>query len=296
MEKPSGSTTKRLIYRICVIERRLCVKESVVITGAASGIGKSLVREFLKRGRHVAAIDLDHDGLESLTAESVMLSTTLLKTFIANVGVEKEIQDVVERIRETMGVPTLWVNSAGITDVRSFDEMGLDRFSQVLQVNLMGVVHGTRAAMSLMRDPVRGMIVNISSMSGVIPAPFLTSYTASKYAVCGFTWALREELRLLGSPLKIALVLPGFVRTPLIENNPRFSLPNWFSKFVADPETVAREIVQGIEKGQLDMTPSWNGKALHLLNRLAPALSLRSSRFLVAKDWKEALGLKPVSR
>ncbi|MCC6278320.1 MAG: SDR family oxidoreductase [Oligoflexia bacterium] len=259
------------------------IKEKlVVITGAASGIGQALAQLYFERGWKVAGIDVStHEGSQYIM-------------FQADVSNEREFRTAAGLVFERFGRPDLWINNAGIVKLSEFANLGQDEFDRVMNVNFRGVVIGTRIAMEQMVKPVSGTIVNIGSVSGMIPAPFMTSYVASKHAVIGFTRSLQEELIQLQSPLKLILINPGFVKTPIMESQNGFEFPKWLQKWVEDAPTTAKEIARIVEAKESEGVTSLNGRLLAHSYRLFPFLTRKSSRLLTAKNWKELLGLKPI--
>lgn len=262
-------------------------KELIVITGAASGIGCALVNEYLSYGYKVAGLDIK----PSTNASKNYFSYTV------DVSNEEALSTVAQRIKTDLGQPFIWINNAGIAALGPFEKLSSASFQRVLDVNLNGVIYGTRIALYLMRDPVRGKIVNISSVNGSIPVPFMTPYVAAKHAVEGFTRALQEEKRLAHSPIQILLVSPGFVDTAIMQQeNAGFVFPHWLSWMVADAPSVAKEIVDEIEAGKLLIQPTAHAKWFRRMHRMMPNLVARSSRVLVARGWKQMIGLDPIRK
>jgi len=257
------------------------MKNIVVITGAAAGIGREIALLYVERGATVIALDVDRAGLSTLPCSRIE----------ANVADGAGLMEVASRIALDHGKPTIWINNAGIQSLGAFSDIAPEDFRRVMAVNFEGVVHGTRAALSVMKEPVCGTIVNMASVAGIVPAPFMTAYTASKHAVVGFTRGLRQELELAHSPLQITLVAPGFVKTKIMDAAAGFSFPDWLRFMVSDPVAVAREIVDGVAHGRVEIHPTASGKMLIQLNRVMPELVAKSSRVLLAKNWKELLGL-----
>lgn len=267
--------------------------ERVVITGGAKGIGRALARKYLEAGAHVAVLDAAESALRDLGREC---ASEKLVTLYCDVGDPASVQSAAGRVLERQGKPDLWVNNAGISVLGAFEDVSPADFDRVWRVNFQGVVNGTRVALALMKEPERGVICNVASMNGLVPGPFMSAYTASKHAVVGFTRALHLELAQKQSPVRAVLVCPGFVKTDIMLGHAGFEFPKWLDFVVGDVERTAGEIFDGLEAGTEEIIPTWNGKVMKAANRLAPSLLARSSRALTAKNWKEFLGLKPISR
>ena len=262
------------------------MKAVVVITGAAAGIGHEIADLYLEKGASVVALDVDSAGLKTLKCLGIEV----------NVADGPQLMEAAQRITRDVGKPTVWINNAGIQSLGAFEDIAPDAFRRVMSVNFEGVVNGTRAALSVMKEPVRGTIVNMASVAGIVPAPFMTAYTASKHAVVGFTRGLRQELELAHSPLQIILVAPGFVKTKIMAPAGGFSFPDWLNFMVSEPDTIAREIVDGITRGHVEIHPTASGKLFIKLYRVMPELISKSSRLLVARNWKELLGFTRIGR
>lgn len=261
-------------------------QDIAVITGAAAGMGREMVTILLDRGFTVIALDLNFEGLQLLPCTS----------FKVNVEIASEVSDVAQKIVKEIGKPTLWINNAGITALGAFEDVSPDDFNRVIAVNFQGVVNGTRAALAVMKEPTRGTIVNMASVAGIAPAPFMSAYVASKHAVVGFTRSLRQELELSHSAIQMILVAPGFVKTKIMEAQGGFRFPDFLQFMVSDPETAAREIIDGILKGKPEIHPTPTGKLFINMHRLMPGLLSKSSRLMVAKNWKELLGFTRIGK
>jgi len=269
------------------------MEKFVVVTGAASGIGRSLVSEYLGKGLKVAALDRDEPALQALVAER---SNTDLIVANADVTEREELLELAAKLAQDHGAPDIWINNAGITTLGAFEKVSPEDFDRVLAVNFTGLVNGTRAALSVMQRPRKGKIVNVASVSGVVPAPYMTAYTASKHAVVGFTRALREEHEQRHSPIEVLLVLPGFAKTKIMESREGFEFPKWLEWMIDSSQNVAHEIVEGVAASRKEIIPTFNGRMMLKAHRLLPDLTTRSSRILVARNWKELLGLHPIEK
>lgn len=264
----------------------------VFVTGAGSGIGRALAREFLKEGAKVVAIDLDQKALDEFKEEAALLGFSL-DVLRADVGDKSLFLAALDSFCEKNGPPFVFVNNAGIAKVGGFVETGLESFDKVLRVNLGGVVTGTHFALSRMEKAGGGAVVNIASLAGHLPAAFMASYSASKFAVVGFTRALQAELEMAHSPVKVCLVSPGFIDTPIM-NQESASFP-WFLRWLVDkPGPAAREIVRGVKAGKKEIYPDAGGRLMKRLYRLAPGFTVKGSRALLAKSMGEFIGKEPI--
>lgn len=264
--------------------------QSVWITGAGSGIGLELSREFLRLGARVLAIDRDARGLSELKKEAD-LQKLPLETLAADVGQGPQFMSVLEAALNDRNAPAVFVNNAGIARMGAFSEIGMDVFEEVLRVNLDGVVWGTRFALNHMQKAGRGIIINMASTAGLLPSVFMTSYAASKFAVVGFTRSLQSELRLAKSPVRLCLVTPGFINTPII-NQPGVDFPAWLRWTVAEPKPVAAAIIRAALAGRDEVTPEFGGRFLQRFYRWAPGLLARGAGLLFSRSMGAPLSKK----
>jgi NAD(P)-dependent dehydrogenase (short-subunit alcohol dehydrogenase family) len=265
----------------------------VWITGAGSGIGLELSREFLRLGSRVTAIDREPRGLAELKKEADAQKLPL-ETFIADVSKGPQFLSTLEAALKNNEAPAVFVNNAGIARVGAFSEIGMDVFEEVLRVNLDGVVWGTRFALTHMQKAGRGIIINMASTAGLLPSVFMTSYAASKFAVVGFTRSLQSELRLAQSPVRLCLVTPGFINTPIM-NQRGVEFPPWLRWTVAEPKPVAAAIIRAALAGKDEVTPEFGGRFLQGLYRWAPGLMTRSAKLLYSRSMADLLGKNPIN-
>jgi short-subunit dehydrogenase len=258
----------------------------VVVTGAASGIGLELCKQYLAKGFSVAGLDIQSPKIDHENFHPFHLDVSQGASFDA----------FSRKYQETIGKPDIWINNAGISHVAPFEETPPEVFEKVMEVNLNGVIYGTRTALCLMKNPERGCIANVSSVAGEVASPYLSAYSGSKHAVVGFTRALQEEKRQAHSPLKIILVIPGFVETQIMEKHSGYEFPQWLNWMRLTPQATAKQVIQGIEKGHLEIRPSLHGRLISTSHRIFPGRTLRASKLLVAKDLKELFGVVPIQR
>lgn len=263
----------------------------VVITGAGAGIGRALVREFLKEGCSVAALDRDQTALDGLLDETSLLGFKI-QALCVDVGDKAAFRRAVEGVCRSHGAPAVFVNNAGIARISSFVETDLSVWEQTLQVNLHGVFTGTHLASSLMKES-GGVVVNMASTAGHLPGPFMAAYCATKYAVVGLTRSLQAEFQLAQSPVRLCLVSPGFVDTAIMRQD-SIRFPWYLRWLVAKPAETAKTIVAGVKAGKSEIVPDWGGRMIQRLGRLAPGSAPRLSRLLLARSVSELIGRDPI--
>jgi NADP-dependent 3-hydroxy acid dehydrogenase YdfG len=249
---------------------------TAVITGAASGMGRAVALRLAARGCPVALVDHDEDGLQDTAAS------------VAGPVLHRRL-DVRDRqgqlawaaaVREWAPTPIgLVLNNAGVTVVQGALEASPEDDEWVVDINFGGVVHGVRAFLPILVEQGEGAIVNVSSVFGLVGFPHQTAYCASKFAVRGYTEALRQELR--GTGVRAATVHPGGVDTNIVANaryhadvhgerDHATAIKDFATLARTTPERAAEIICDGVEAGKARILVGPDARALDLLVRVAP--------------------------
>ncbi len=193
----------------------------IVITGASSGIGRAAAQAFAQAGCKLVLAARSEPALEIAARECVDAGGQAFP-FACDVTSADDMMRLAEAAQSRYGQLDVWVNDAGVHMLGRIDEVPIDDFRQVIDVNLMGTVHGCRAALPVFRRQGFGTIINIASMAGTMGQPYATAYVASKWAVRGLSEALRMEV--LDQPgIHVCTVLPPSVDTPLFQNAANFA-------------------------------------------------------------------------
>jgi len=187
-----------------------------VITGAGSGIGRSLATELAASGTHLALCDINEDGLKE-TSEMIG-DKVKVRTDLLGVTNRDAVFAYAKDIQEHFGKVNLVFNNAGAALNGEFTKTGLDKFDWQMDVNFGGVLNGTKAFLPILQEAEWGHITNVSSIFGIIAAPGNSAYNASKFAVRGVTECLRLELEIAGSNVSCTCVHPGGVKTNIVRN------------------------------------------------------------------------------
>ncbi len=215
------------------------------ITGAGSGIGRALAEQLAIRGARLALSDIDEKGLAE-TATRCSVQAVKVTSARVDVASRDEVYAWADRVRDDHGTVNMIFNNAGVALGATVEAMAYDDLEWLMGVNFWGVVHGTKAFLPHLKASGEGHVVNMSSVLGLISAPSLSAYSAAKFAVRGFTDALRMELELEGAPVSCTTIHPGGVRTAIARNA---RVHASLSSVAADPETARRQF------DQLAMTP-----------------------------------------
>ncbi|HET7387332.1 MAG TPA: SDR family NAD(P)-dependent oxidoreductase [Nocardioidaceae bacterium] len=197
----------------------------VVITGAGSGIGRALALNLAQRGAVLALSDWDEVGLVE-TARQVQAvvphhpahSGREARTDKLDVRDRDAMRTYAASVREQFGRVNVIVNNAGVALHGDFEETDYEDFAWVLEVDFWGVVQGTKEFLPYLIESGDGHVVNVSSLFGLLGVPGQTSYNAAKFAVRGFTEALRQELLIAKRPVQVTCVHPGGIKTAIARN------------------------------------------------------------------------------
>jgi short-subunit dehydrogenase len=249
----------------------------VVLTGAASGIGAALVRSLLQRGAILALIDRDAYGLEAV-ADMARQNGGHVKTYVVDLLDQAAIASLPALVKADLGSASILVNNAGIALAGSFEQVTDQQFDRVIAINFRAPVAMFRAFLPQLRLSQPAQIVNLSSVFGLIGVPGQAAYCASKFAIRGFSEALRGELA--GEGIGVTIVHPGGVRTNIaasadvgagvaIQENEAKKLV--MEKFLRmDAQVAAERIIKGLERREKRVIIGSDAKLLSFLQRLLP--------------------------
>lgn len=250
---------------------------TAVVTGAGSGIGRAVATRLAQHGCPVAIADWNEEGLEE-TAASISGPVLPKKLDVRD---RQAVFAFAAQVQEWAPAPLGMVfNNAGVTVMQGVADASPEDDEWVLDVNLGGVVNGTRAFLPILQRQDSGAIVNTSSVFGLVGFPHQSAYCASKFAVRGFTDALRQELR--GTGVRAINVHPGGVKTNIVRNA-RFRSDHrgqWKDSTQAakefelmaqtTPEKAAKIIHEGVEAGRARILVGHDAKLFDLLGRTMP--------------------------
>ena len=180
----------------------------VVITGAGSGIGRSLALESARRGARLALCDVNDTGLAETAAACDGAEVLTARVDVAD---RSAVEDFRDQVAARFGGVDVVINNAGVAHAQTIEDSRYDDFEWIMGINFWGVVHGTKAFLPLLRERDSAALINVSSVFGIISVPTQGTYNASKFAVRGFTEALRHEMA--GSNIHVMCVHPGGIRT-----------------------------------------------------------------------------------
>ena len=253
--------------------------QTAAITGAASGIGLALAELLAQKGFSLALADINADALDQL-ADKLRSGGCSVSVHPLDVADRQAVEQFAGDAAAFHGRIDMLFNNAGVALSETVEQVSYDDFEWIMGINFWGVVYGTKAFLPIMRRQNGGHIVNISSIFGIIGVPTQSAYNASKFAVKGFTEALRQELA--SSPIKVSCVHPGGIKTNIARNARFYTDMNGgkdvqqaisgFDKLAkTDAATAAKVIMEGVEGNRKRILIGSDAKFLDLIQRLMPA-------------------------
>lgn len=256
-----------------------------IVTGAASGIGRALALDLAKQGADVVLADVQLDKANQV-ADEIRAAGKKATAHFLDVTDCAAVEGFVARIADEKGRLDYMFNNAGIAIIGEFRDLSTADWKRILDINVSGVFAGTAAAYAVMIKQGSGHIVNTASVAGLIPAPGLAAYCASKHAVVGLSTSLRSEAA--GYGVNVSAVCPGFINTPIFDSK-SVGIPKE-SNFAAQalkvsitPEECAALALKGVAKNKAVIPITGHAKLLWSLNRLAPG-PLQAINRLMAKQ------------
>lgn len=252
------------------------------VTGAASGIGRALALDLAGRGLHVALCDVDETGLAATVGRCEGFGVKVTSS-VVDVADRGAVFAWADSVAAEHGGVNLAVNNAGIALGATIASMSGEDLRRVMEVDFFGVVNGTQAFLPHLRDAGVGHVVNISSVFGLISVPSQSAYNAAKFAVRGFTDALRMELDVERCGVSSTTVHPGGVRTDIARNakldRSAASLSGGkdpvagFDKVArTTPERAARTILRAVEADRRRVLVGVDAHVIDLVSRLPAGL------------------------
>jgi NAD(P)-dependent dehydrogenase (short-subunit alcohol dehydrogenase family) len=260
--------------------------KSVVITGAAGGMGQAFARRFAKAGARLALLDLD-GAAASGQAEELNSQGHSALGLACDVSDEDSCRAAMDKAISFLGGVDLLINNAGITHRSAFAQTDAAVFRRVMGVNFFGSLYCTQAALPSLLEH-NGQVVVISSIAGFAPLLGRTGYAASKHALHGLFDSLRTEL--VGSGVDVLIVCPGFTRTGITTaaldgdgtttKHPQSTLGR-----ISEPEVVVEAVFKAAQKNKRLLVLSPVGKLTRVLTRIAPGMYEK----LMARSMKREL-------
>jgi NAD(P)-dependent dehydrogenase (short-subunit alcohol dehydrogenase family) len=240
-----------------------------VITGGAGGIGKALALECAHAGMDVALADVDEPGMTDVAREIISLGRRALcvPTDVRHVDA---VQALFDRTLAELGSCHLMINNAGVFHAAPLVETSAAQYQRVIDINIGGVVHGSRIFGAHFMRQGHGHLVNTASAAGLFPVPGMSAYTLTKYAIVGYSLQLRWELAAFG--VGVTVLCPGTVKTGIVMREGVGFKPDEAQKLIAgapEPGGLARKALRAIRRNRPLVRYGWDAYVMSLL-RLLP--------------------------
>jgi NAD(P)-dependent dehydrogenase (short-subunit alcohol dehydrogenase family) len=262
-----------------------------VVTGAGSGIGRALACDLARRGATVAISDIDATGLAETAKQLRVIGARVHETRL-DVTDRAAVLRYADEVTAEFGTVNIVINNAGIAFTGDVEKMSFEQIERVIDVDFWGVVNGTKAFLPHLIASGDGHVVNISSLFGLMAVPGQSAYNAAKFAVRGFTEALREEMLVNGHPVRVTCVHPGGIKTAIARNagavdgEDPAALAEYFDRRLAktSAESAARTILRAVIGNRPRSVVGLDAKALDLLVRIAGPAYQRLVAFVVSRS------------
>ena len=249
-----------------------------VITGAGNGIGRATAKRLAKDGAKLVLTDINSANLTQTQSMVETLGGTS-ETHIVDAASREQAFTLAEHVERKYGAADLILNNAGIANIAPIDDLTIEDFQFVMDVDFWGVVHGTQAFLPQMRSRDSGHIANVSSIFGWVGVPNQAAYNSAKFAVFGFTEAIRQELQ--SSGIKVTCIHPGGIDTSIARNarlvqgpddeERREQIAQDFKKMVrSTPEQAANTILKGVSKGKARVLIGRDAYMVDFIRRIFP--------------------------
>ena len=250
-----------------------------VVTGAGSGIGRSVALLLARHGARVHAADLNAESVRAVAVE-IEGSGGSATPYMLDVSDATAVEEFAAKVFEVEGVVDVLHNNAGIGHGGNIEATTAEDWRRVIDVNLLGVAYGVQAFVPrMLRQGRPAAVVNTASQLGLMPSAHTAPYCASKYGVVGLSEALNAELSVRG--IHVSAVCPGIIDTAIVANSTvrgemqqmHGNLVGFYSRHGASPDEVAEAVLRAVERGTLIVpVPKRQVLALYLLHRLSPRL------------------------
>ena len=228
--------------------------KTVLITGAASGIGKILTRKALEKGaKEMVLLDYNLDGLEKVEQEFAHFQKPF-HLYKVDLSDQTELLAIIDKIKTEIAHVDILINNAGIIVGKNYVDHTLEDINRTMQVNTVSLMILANAFLDGMMQRNSGVISNVASVAGLTSTPQMAVYVASKWAVVGWSEALRLEMKQAKSKVCINCVMPFYINTGMFDGVKSRIIP------ILDPEKVSSKIMANIEKGKFRTTlplPYW---------------------------------------
>lgn len=270
----SSCATKRLSKS----GQRKISGKTFVITGASSGFGKGVARQLGKYHANVVLAARRGDLLEEV-ADQVRKAGGKAVVVVTDVSRPEEMQRLADSSAKAFGHVDVWINNAAVGAIGRFEDIPLDEYSKLIDVNLKGVIYGSQLAMKLFKTQGYGKLVNVGSVESATPLAYHATYGTTKAAVRGLGNVLHQEIRLSGNKkkIKVVTVMPWAVDTPFWRHAANYSGRSPRMAAMDGPEKVVNAIIFSSLHRKRELPVGWKARGSYISHRLFPHLTERIS-------------------
>ena len=272
-------------------------KKRVIITGAGSGLGKTLALEFAKMQWTVVIAEINDKRAQETAAQIKELGA---KAIVAHCDVTKpeDLDKIIETAKKELGGVDIMINNAGVSAGGFMEKISLEDWDWIININLKSIIHGCRSVIPLFKKQQSGYIINVASNAGMVCLPEMCSYNMTKAGVIAISDTLRTELSPLG--IGVSVVCPSFFKTNLMDQfrspdiRQRKLAEGFFNKSLVSVEDVARCIIKSVSRNKMHIIPQIDGKYLWWSKRHFPWLYFKISAYIYKKGYiNKYLGVNP---
>jgi NAD(P)-dependent dehydrogenase (short-subunit alcohol dehydrogenase family) len=247
-------------------------EQVVVVFGASSGIGRETALQFAGKGAKVVASARGQQGLDSLV-EEIRAHGGEARAIAAEAADFQQVKAVADAAVEAYGRLDTWVHVAAVSIFAPLEQTTPEEFRHVVEVNLLGQVHGAMAALPHLKREGRGALIHVSSVEARRSVPLQSAYAASKQGLHGFLEVLRVEVQHAGVPISVTEVMPASINTPLFNKaRTKLGVKPMPPPPIYQPSVVAETILYAAEHPTREIIAGGAGKALTLAQRISPRL------------------------
>jgi NAD(P)-dependent dehydrogenase (short-subunit alcohol dehydrogenase family) len=268
--------------------------KQVLVTGASSGIGYETALAFASRGASLILVDINASALEA-AAEAVQALGVKCLTWTVDVSDAQAVSELAEAVHGAVGALDVLVNNAGIAFLGSFLETPPQVWRRILDVNVMGVIHGCHAFLPRMLAAGGARhVVNVASAAGLAPSYQMSAYAASKHAVVGLTETMAMELS--GSAVGVSVICPGIINTPIarpgsanvgksVTADQLERIASFYRTKGAHPRLVAASIVAAVRTGKGIVLVGPIARLVYCLRRISRSLLMKAMLAEAKRIW-----------
>lgn len=261
--------------------------KTAIITGASSGIGASAARQFIIEGANVALIARNKDNLDKIVAQTGSEKAIAISADVTDLD---KMSAVIQQVKKHFGAIHILVNNAGFNSRGPIDTRPLDEVLHIVDLNLRSPIALTRLVLPLIKEAGTGAVVNVASLAGRYPLPDEATYSATKFGLRAFTYALAEENR--GTGVTVSVVSPGPVDTGFIMGDIDEVPDLVFSQPMSSPKQVAAAILDCAYDGKVERAIPRVSGYLATAGYLFPGLQRKLRPLLKRKGHKNKLKYK----